>query len=77
MSDRRKAALEFLCARHHTLRMLFIGGLLGLALDLGSLYYTTPGTGTHTVALLNLPGLVGVLVFSGAMLYRCRQYMSV
>jgi hypothetical protein len=76
MTDRRQAALEYLCARHHTLRILFIGSVLGLGLDLVSLHYATPGTATHAVAILNLFGLVALLGFSGGVLYRCRQMLS-
>jgi hypothetical protein len=76
MSDRRAAALEYLCARHHTLRILFVGSVLGLGLDLVSLHYTTPGSATHTVAILNLFGLVALLLFSGGLIYRCRQLLA-
>jgi hypothetical protein len=77
LMNRRQAALEYLCARHHTIRLLFIGSLLGLALDLLSLLYTTPGSATHAVAILNLFGLVGLLLFSGGILYRCRTLLAV
>jgi hypothetical protein len=75
MTDRRLAVLEYLCARHNTLRILFIGGLLVLGIDLISLQYTTPGTATHAVAILNLFGLIGIVLFSGGVLYRCRQLL--
>lgn len=56
-----------------SLRVLFVGGLLGLLIAIVSLLTFNPGTEAYVVSVLNLIGAAFVVAFSGGFLWLCNR----
>lgn len=64
-----------LCSHQPELVVIFSASWVGLALTGGSLLFLNLSGTTEVVALMNVPGLVVMIAWTGYALYRCRDGM--
>lgn len=72
MSD-PPGVLEYICMAQVSLRVLFVGGILGLLISIVTMYAFQPGTQGYVVSILNLIGAGFVVAFSGGFLWWCNR----
>lgn len=66
-----KSYLDYLCDYRHAWRMLFTLSVTFLFVSLLGVLTLPPGSPAHTVAAMNLAGLVVLGGLSGYLLHRC------
>jgi hypothetical protein len=69
--DGKTKAFEYICSAAFSLRILFVGGLVGLLLSLLFLIAFDPGSELYVISVLNLLGATFVVAFSGGFLWKC------
>jgi hypothetical protein len=74
MSQGRKQAFEYICQHAFTMRLVVYGGTVALLLEAVALLTLEPGSGSYTVALLNLPGLLFFMLLAVLTWRKCASY---
>ena len=68
----RLELLKYLCQQRLIVTLIMILSIVGLLFTILSVLALEPGSSSHTIAVLNLPGFVGMVGWTSYTLYRCQ-----